>query len=104
MKKRRALRIERLEARETPDVSLCPAACPTPSLTAQLAGPAGDRLVGPGPGAEAPAGRPGGSLSVPALETIFASPAEMGKLLGRPGVPPPGWEFLSNYTRKAIRN
>jgi hypothetical protein len=94
MKKRRVLRIERLEARETPDVSLCPAAYPAPPLTAQLAGPA-DGF---------PAGQPESPLSLPALETIFSSPAEMEKLLGPSAEPPEGWQFLSNYARKAIRN
>jgi DNA-directed RNA polymerase specialized sigma24 family protein len=100
MKKRRVLRMERLEARETPDVSLCPAACPAP-LTANLAAPAGP-VAAPGPGQ--PGGVPGEGLSLRALETIFSSPAEMAKLLGRPAEPPEGWQFLSNYARKAIRN
>jgi hypothetical protein len=104
MKKRRVLRIERLEARETPDVSLCPAAFPAPPLTAQQVGPAAGPLAGPSPGAERPDGRPGEALSLPALETIFSSPAEMEKLLGGPGEPQVGWHFLSNYARKAIRN
>ena len=103
MKKRRVLRIERLEARETPDVSLCPAAFPAPPLTAQLAGPDDGPLAGPRPGAGQD-GLPGAALSLPALETIFSSPAEMEKLLGRSGEPPEGWQFLSNYARKAIRN
>src|SRR5690349_6864137 len=94
MKKRRVLRIERLEARETPDVSLCPAACPAPPLTAQMAGPANGSM----------AGQPESPLSLPALETIFSSPAEMEKLLGPSAEPPEGWQFLSNYARKAIRN
>jgi hypothetical protein len=104
MKKRRVLRVERLEARENPDVSLCPAACPAPPLTAQLAGPADDPLAGPGPAAGRPDGQPGAALSLPALETIFSSPAEMAKLLGPSAEPPEGWHFLSNYARKAIRN
>jgi DNA-directed RNA polymerase specialized sigma24 family protein len=100
MKKRRVLRIERLEARETPDVSLCPAACPAPPLTARLAGPP----ARPGPGAAQPAALPGDAFSLPALETIFSSPAEMEKLLGPAAELPEGWHFLSNYARKAIRN
>ena len=104
MKKRRVLRIERLEARETPDVSLGPAAYPAPPLTAQVGGPADNPLAGPRPGAEQAVGLPGDALSLPALETIFSSPAEMEKLLGRSAEPPEGWQFLSNYARKAIRN
>src|SRR4051812_24996243 len=104
MKKRGVLRIEQLEARVTPDVSLCPAVLPLPPLPAKLAGPADDPFGSPHTSEQADA------LSAPTLDTIFSSPEELQKLLGPAAVPsarqpePAGWHFLWNYARKAIRN
>jgi len=127
MKKRRLLGLEQLEARETPDVSLCPsAACPLPQLGSRLTalnensvlasrhllGTTADDLLDP---------FAHGRLDIQALETIFSSSEELERLLAPPGETLPvapsrtaqlitpqsgldGWRFLSNYTRKAINN
>ena len=122
MKKRRVLRVEQLEARETPDVSLAATAYPLPPVSGRPA-VVGSDPVGladplPPPAARDPdeASRPSGP-SLQALEHVFANVEELDQLLA--GTVPTsrkpsaseagpsagdGWQFLSNYTRKAIRN
>jgi hypothetical protein len=133
MKKRQIPGMERLEARETPDVSLGAAAtCSFVPLPAQLL------VVGTPPGQASPLvsateqssataaltaseRTDDGSLSLPALDTFFADSAGLDHLLaedlglfsGNGTSPRParlhdseyqGLHFLRNYTRKAIRN
>jgi len=143
MKKRRIPGVERLEARETPDISLSPAACSLSPLPAKLMLVGGDRGTSPqtvpaahppdqaGTGlspAEAllakPDSPPQKARFSNAVRTLFASAEEVDRLLASsatlPG-PAPGRiaeqqatatqpaeaeavQFMTNYTRKAIRN
>jgi RNA polymerase sigma factor (sigma-70 family) len=116
-KKRRALGIERLEARETPDVSLFHAApsplqAPLDRLAAADPGPA--VLMPPGAGQHlAAAGLTHNADYLQTLEKLFRSSADLDQLLDRSTLALPasraeieqqGWQFLSNYTQKALRN
>lgn len=108
MKKRHIPRIEALEARDTPDVSLGAAAAralpPPPDASVVLVQDAD--LFTPAPTDEARASY------LQALESIFSDAAGLDKLLARHPRPavtaeplePQGWQFLCNYTRKALRN
>jgi DNA-directed RNA polymerase specialized sigma24 family protein len=126
MKKRPIPRIEQLEAREVPDVSLGHAApcfaSPGPARIDVLAHspvtyspPAGNpALADAGMAIPKPAGEAQDVPALQALESLFFSPEEVEKLVARPASPGPsaepagdaaqGWQFLCNYTRKAIRN
>jgi hypothetical protein len=141
MKKRRIPAVERLEARETPDVSLSRSALPLPPPAKLLvsAGERGASSHSP-PAAQAPE-QAGVGLSTAeallaepstppkkaqfsrAVRTLFASAEEVDRLLASsatlPGPAPvplvsqplafkpvesEAVQFLTNYTRKAIRN
>ncbi len=109
--KRHIPEIERLEARETPDVSLGSAARLAP-LAAPHAAPAPTDLP-----AATLLDRAGpiwtDELSPRAVESLFANPFDLGPLLGESTLLAPaadkqfelaGWRFQENYTRKAVRN
>jgi RNA polymerase sigma factor (sigma-70 family) len=134
MKKRRPLRIEALEARETPDVSLGHgAAYPVQSLPATVPGiheqsPLAPQISSTALQAVAPS-RPAvenvtalleqalaasRALTPQALERFFHSFTELDQLLNgfssstssatSAEARESGWQFIRNYTRKAIRN
>jgi hypothetical protein len=113
MKKRPAPRIEQLEAREVPDVSLGHAApyavAATPAQVLEqnpvsYSLPAGSETAGAIPSAPARE----------ALDHLFHSPEAVDQLVAPSAKPvqgatpeadvAQGWQFLANYTRKAIRN
>ncbi|PWT85886.1 MAG: hypothetical protein C5B58_02365 [Acidobacteria bacterium] len=131
MKQKRPLHLERLEARETPDVSLGQAvawsAPPSPSPALLGVGPSIPAPVSPAL-AETPAigldlvrGLHGDQPSAPdhlrAIETLFVGRDELAPFLAEGAqqqaqvepAPGPvadageGWRFLWNYTNKAIR-
>jgi hypothetical protein len=121
MKKRSLLRIEQLEARETPDVSLSQAALPSPEpLPAKSSSDGDSGLQAPTP-TLLPAAAEAidfASASLQVRDTLFFNPKEVDRLLGSAGsvsqsFPSPelqpeaaaeGLQFLCNYTRKAILN
>jgi RNA polymerase sigma factor (sigma-70 family) len=139
MKKRRQIpAVERLEARETPDVSLHSAAYPLPPVAAKPAVASDLHGLPPQPllapeqhqqpeaslsGLEALLAQPGLPKHIrfsQAVRSLFANAEEVERLLAssatllpepptsRPlaqaTAPPQAVQFLTNYTRKAIRN
>jgi RNA polymerase sigma factor (sigma-70 family) len=130
MKKRRTLRVEQLENRLTPDVSIGHAAAPDlQAFHANL--PNAEQLpviadmplsatTGTPDQVTRTAGLPETAILAQylhTLEKIFSDPVEREKILARHPLPhqfgesasiedlvPLGWQFLCNYTRKAIRN
>jgi RNA polymerase sigma factor (sigma-70 family) len=118
MKKRRALQLEPLEARETPDVSLGhgaayaipPASALAKSESATLTQPDTESAAAVLARAHAAVR----SLSPQALERFFHSPAALEHLLNgysasestaaAADVQNAGWQFIRNYARKAVRN
>lgn len=117
-KKRHVPEVEALEARETPDVSLGSSAgltLPLPAL-ALTNPPSLGEWSSPSVSPRLPA-MAAGAFSLPALDALFGDQDDLRNLLGTadpaPGGDEPrgarteelqGLRFLSNYTRKAIRN
>jgi DNA-directed RNA polymerase specialized sigma24 family protein len=101
MKKRHIPGIEVLEARETPDVSLGSAATRALPLS-----PTPPVVFGQDLPLAVPALADANSNSyLQALETVFADAEGLKKLLTEAtSSEPQGWQFLCNYTRKALRN
>jgi hypothetical protein len=105
MTKRHIPGIEALEARATPDVSLA-AANLLPSLAAEHVAvhtPLAESLPDVPSSAPDDALLPSG-FSVHAVDRVFAQPRGIDLLLHPDAADRSGWQFLGNYTRKAIRN